>query len=150
MVCIFQMTFIELFKYFQNVETRSLEDFLNIAQEKIDRLIKDAKLAQESFNQCVEYFGKKNPFHRMRLILFFKVKHHVHKIHQIFSLFLLNFNELIKFDCSPIKIIFYKIIFLLQQARIDNEERTRLAREAASTIDKPINKRPLNKRSQVS
>lgn len=49
----------DVFFYFlQNVETRSLEDFLNFAQEKIDRLSKDAKLAQDAFNQCVEYFGK--------------------------------------------------------------------------------------------
>ena len=47
--------------YLKNVETRSLEEFINFAQEKIDRLIKDAKLAQDSFNQCVEYFGKDRP-----------------------------------------------------------------------------------------
>jgi len=55
------------------------------------------------------------------------VKHHVHKIHQIF------FSVFVKFHRA------------YQQARIDNEERTRLA---ASTIDKPTNKRPINKRSQ--
>ena len=41
---------------FQNVETRSLEEFLNITQDKVDRLVKDAKTAQELFNQCVEIF----------------------------------------------------------------------------------------------
>ncbi len=46
--------------FLQNVETRPLEDFLYSAQDKIDRLIKEAKLAQETFNQCVEYFGKEN------------------------------------------------------------------------------------------
>ncbi len=58
MVFLLKTKFIDLLKVFQNVETRPLEDFLNIAQDKIDRLIKDAKLAQDSFNQCVEYFGK--------------------------------------------------------------------------------------------
>ena len=48
---------IQSFLYSKNVETRPLEEFLNIAQAKVDRLIKDAKSAQESFNQCVEYFG---------------------------------------------------------------------------------------------
>ncbi len=42
------------------MEIRSLEEFINLAQEKIDRLVKDAKVAQDSFNQCVEYFGKEN------------------------------------------------------------------------------------------
>jgi hypothetical protein len=60
MVIFFRIDFIDLFKSFQNVETRPLDDFLHIAQDKIDRLIKDAKLAQDSFNQCVEYFGKEN------------------------------------------------------------------------------------------
>ncbi|CAF1000665.1 unnamed protein product [Adineta steineri] len=98
----------------KNVETRPLEDFLNIAQAKIDRLIKDAKLAQDSFNQCVEYYGEtprtQNPSN-------------------FFSVF-------VKFQRA------------YQQARIDNEERTRLAREAALINDKPTNKRSVNKRSQ--
>ncbi|CAF5144559.1 unnamed protein product, partial [Rotaria sp. Silwood1] len=42
----------------KNVEIRSLEEFINIVQDKIDRLVKDAKLAQDAFNQCVEYFGE--------------------------------------------------------------------------------------------
>ncbi len=59
MVFVLKIKFIDLIEsFFQNVETRPLEDFLNIAKDKIDRLIKDAKLAQDSFNQCVEYFGK--------------------------------------------------------------------------------------------
>ncbi|CAF1327598.1 unnamed protein product [Adineta steineri] len=99
----------------KNVETRPLEDFLNIAQAKIDRLIKDAKLAQDSFNQCVEYYGEtprtQNPSN-------------------FFSVF-------VKFQRA------------YQQARIDNEERTRLAREAALINDKPTNKRSVNKRSQA-
>jgi hypothetical protein len=98
----------------KNVETRPLEDFLHIAQDKIDRLIKDAKLAQEAFNQCVEYFGEtprtQNPSN-------------------FFSVF-------VKFQRA------------YQQARIDNDERTRLAREAASINDKPLNKRATNKRTQ--
>ncbi|CAF0902187.1 unnamed protein product [Adineta ricciae] len=98
----------------KNVETRPLEEFLNIAQAKVDRLIKDAKSAQESFNQCVEYFGEtprtQNPSN-------------------FFSVF-------VKFQRS------------YQQARIENDERTRLAREAALTNDKPANKRSVNKRSQ--
>lgn len=44
-----------------------------MAQEKIDRLVKDAKLAQESFNQCVEYFGKKDIFVKI-IALFFLIK----------------------------------------------------------------------------
>ncbi len=40
------------------MEIRSLEEFINLAQVKIDSLVKDAKLAQDSFNQCVEYFGR--------------------------------------------------------------------------------------------
>ncbi|CAF1144681.1 unnamed protein product [Adineta steineri] len=99
----------------KNVETRPLEDFLNVAQAKIDRLIKDAKLAQDSFNQCVEYYGEtprtQNPSN-------------------FFSVF-------VKFQRA------------YQQARIDNEERTRLAREAALINDKPTNKRSVNKRSQA-
>lgn len=64
MVCLsliklFDLLKILLFFFLKNVETRPLEDFLNNAQDKIDRLIKDAKLAQDSFNQCVEYFGNK-------------------------------------------------------------------------------------------
>ncbi|CAF3813406.1 unnamed protein product [Rotaria magnacalcarata] len=98
----------------KNFETHQLEDFINIAQDKIDRLIKDAKIAQDSFNQCVEYFGEtprtQNPSN-------------------FFSVF-------VKFQRA------------YQQARIDNEERTRLARETALTIDKSMNKRPINKRSQ--
>lgn len=50
-----------------NIDTHTLETFLHLAQEKIDRLIQDAKLAQDSFNQCVEYFGEtprtQNPAH---------------------------------------------------------------------------------------
>ena len=65
MVLTIGIKFIDLLNYFQNVETRPLEQFLNIAQDKIDRLIKDAKLAQDSFNQCVEYFGKKNLSNRI-------------------------------------------------------------------------------------
>ncbi len=42
------------------MEIRSLEEFINLTQEKIDRLVKDAKVAQDSFNQCVEYFGNEN------------------------------------------------------------------------------------------
>ncbi|CAF1346854.1 unnamed protein product [Adineta steineri] len=42
-----------------NVETRPLEEFLNIDQDKIDRLVKDAKSAQDSLNQCVESFERK-------------------------------------------------------------------------------------------
>jgi len=41
-----------------NVDTHSLESFIQLAQDRIDRLIQDAKLAQDSFNQCVEYFGE--------------------------------------------------------------------------------------------
>ncbi|CAF5105808.1 unnamed protein product, partial [Rotaria magnacalcarata] len=40
----------------KNVEIRSLEEFINFAQDRIDRLVKDAKSAQDVFNQCVEYF----------------------------------------------------------------------------------------------
>lgn len=42
----------------KNVEIRSLDEFIHQAQEKIDRLVKDAKSAQDAFNQCVEYFGR--------------------------------------------------------------------------------------------
>lgn len=98
----------------KNVETRPLEDFLNKAQDKVDRLIKDAKLAQDSFNECVEYFGEtartQNPSN-------------------FFSVF-------VKFQRA------------FQQARIENEERIRVAREAASTAEKPPNKRTVGKRSQ--
>ena len=88
---------IERFLCSKNVETRPLEEFLNIAQAKVDRLIKDAKSAQESFNQCVEYFGTYTRFvcHVTSRFLL-KVKHHEHKIHRIFSLFLSNSNVHIK------------------------------------------------------
>ena len=42
----------------------------------------------------------------------------------------------------------FRLVF--QQARVDNEERTRLAREATATCDKPTHKRLVNKRSQVN
>jgi len=97
-----------------NVDTHSLESFIQLAQDKIDRLIQDAKLAQDSFNQCVEYFGEtprtQNPSN------FFSV--------------------------------FVKFHRAYQQAKLDNDERTRLAREAASSNDKSTNKRPTTKRSQ--
>ncbi|CAF0771370.1 unnamed protein product [Didymodactylos carnosus] len=100
----------------KNVETRSLEDFLSLTQEKVDRLTKDAKYAQETFLQCVEYFGETPRS-------------------QTPSNF---FSAFVKFQRA------------FQQARIDNEERNRLAREAAATLERPINtKRTLNKRSQL-
>ncbi|CAF1371589.1 unnamed protein product [Didymodactylos carnosus] len=76
----------------KNVEIRPLEDFLFLTQDKVDRLTKDAKNAQETFSQCVEYF-----------------------------------------------------------ARIDNDERNRLARKAAATLERPVNtKQTLNKCSQYT
>ena len=45
-------------------------------------------------------------------------------------------------------LFFDKCTFFLKQARHENEERKRLAREAAATLERPP-KRPLNKRSQV-
>jgi hypothetical protein len=80
------------------VEIRSLEEFINLTQEKIDRLVKDAKVAQDSFNQCVEYFGNENEnkFFLKFLLISFKVKYHVHKVHRISSRYLLNFNAHIR------------------------------------------------------
>ncbi|CAF2626482.1 unnamed protein product [Rotaria sp. Silwood2] len=97
----------------KNVETRSLEEFINIAQDKIDRLVKDAKLAQDSFNQCVEYFGEAP---------------RTQSPSNFFSIY-------VKFQRA------------YQQARHENEERKRLAREAAATLDRP-NKRQIIKRTQ--
>ncbi|CAF0872036.1 unnamed protein product [Adineta steineri] len=97
----------------KNVETRPLEEFLNIAQDKIDRLVKDAKSAQDSFNQCVEYFGE--PPRTQTPSNFF--------------------STFVKFQRA------------YQQAHHENEERKRLAREAAATLERP-NKRQINKRSQ--
>ncbi|CAF0853423.1 unnamed protein product [Rotaria sordida] len=97
----------------KNVEIRSLEEFINIVQDKIDRLVHDVKLAQDSFNQCVEYFGEAP---------------RTQSPSNFFSIF-------VKFHRA------------YQQARHDNEERKRLAREAAATLDKP-NKRQIIKRTQ--
>ncbi|CAF0846192.1 unnamed protein product, partial [Didymodactylos carnosus] len=98
----------------KNVEIRLLEDFLFLTQDKVDRLTKDAKNAQETFSQCVEYFGE-TPRSQTPS--------------NFFSVF-------VKFQRA------------FQQARIDNDERNRLAREA--TLERPVNtKRTLNKRSQL-
>lgn len=35
-----------------------LSDFLNNSEEKLRRLKADTKLAQESFKECLEYFGE--------------------------------------------------------------------------------------------
>ncbi|CAF1162847.1 unnamed protein product [Adineta steineri] len=51
----------------KNVETRPSEEFLNIAQDKIDRLVKDPKSAQDSLNQCVESFAHHENEERKRL-----------------------------------------------------------------------------------
>ncbi|CAF3325184.1 unnamed protein product [Rotaria socialis] len=97
----------------KNVEIRSLEEFINFAQDRIDRLVKDAKSAQDVFNQCVEYFGEAPRT-------------------QTPSNF---FSIIVKFQRA------------FQQAHNENEERKRLAREAAATLDRP-NKRQITKRSQ--
>ncbi|CAF0730840.1 unnamed protein product [Adineta ricciae] len=97
----------------KNIETRPLEEFVGVAQDKIDRLVKDAKLAQDAFNQCVEYFGEAP---------------RTQTPSNFFSIF-------VKFQRA------------YQQARHENEERKRLAREAAATLERP-NKRQITKRSQ--
>ncbi|UJR33234.1 hypothetical protein I4U23_020689 [Adineta vaga] len=103
----------------KNAETRPLEEFLSVAQDKIDRLVKDAKSAQDAFNQCVEYFDDcLIPGETPRT--------------QTPSNF---FSTFVKFQRA------------YQQARHDNAERKRLAREAAATLERP-NKRTINKRSQ--
>nr|ACD54761.1 formin-like protein 3 [Adineta vaga] len=139
----------------KNVETRPLEEFLNIAQAKIDRLIKDAKSAQDSFNQCVEYFGKNETFlNEFNEIFSFVLQGETPRTQNpsnFFSVFVkFQRSYQVRFYRNELHSILLLFFFVFKQARIDNDERIRLAREAALINDKPMNKRSVNKRSQVN